>query len=141
MRQFKRRQTFPIHAGVSQVGTLNPPLYYFYTRNVPQHSDTVIATFADSTEILIIQPIRTQASLTLEPWSNMWKIKYNQPNSKNFHFIEHMPSTSANEAIPSSDTEPYLGLYMNLTWPNHTQTTISTKTTLWTTNNYHWTIN
>lgn len=121
-----------IQAGVPQGSILSPHFYNIYTSDIPQINETLLATFADDTNILSSTPTPENTSLQLqthlnsiESWLQRWRLKVNTTKSTHITFTlrknDCPPVFLNNTEIPRAQTVRYLGLIFDrrLTWKNH----------------------
>jgi len=62
---------FPINSGVPQGSVLGPLLYLLFSADVPTRQDTILATFADDTAIMVSNEDPHVAAQTLQTRLNM----------------------------------------------------------------------
>jgi hypothetical protein len=122
-------------SGVQQGSVLGSLLSLIFTADLPTPNHTIIATFADDTELLAVHIDPTVASQHLQhqhsipqAWFDTWKIKVNQAMSVHVTFTTTRklcpPVTMNNVLIPMQTDVKYLGLHLdqNLTWRKHIRT-------------------
>lgn len=123
---------FEIRSGVPQGSILGPVLYLIYTADIPIDDKTTIATYADDTAIMCVNPNPAIASANLqkhifeiEEWLKIWRIKANQSKSVHVTFTlrrgDCPPITLNGDQIPHDTTAKYLGMHLDrrLTWQKH----------------------
>ena len=123
-----------ICAGVPQGSDLSPDLYNVFTVDIPQSSNTFLATYADDTAILSSSSNPNLASSGLQDhankideWAKKWKIKINTDKSVQVTFtLKQSPRECPqlimnNVPIPVRTEIKYLGLTLDkrLTWGPH----------------------
>jgi hypothetical protein len=76
---------YAIHSGVPQGSFLGPILYSIFTADLPVTEQTLTATYADDTEIIVSHhnPITATEQLQyhlsrLEHWLKQWRIRANK---------------------------------------------------------------
>jgi hypothetical protein len=114
-----------IHAGDPQSSVLGSLLYLFYIYDLPSSSpNTTIATFADDTAVLGIDPNAVAASQklqtslnTIHHWLSLWQLKANGSKSTNITF------TNRRETCPT--------VYINKSL-SHKQKMLNTLDFIWT---------
>lgn len=125
-------ELYPVLSGVPQGSILGPMLYSIYTADLPEMTQTTIATYADDTTILASHENPVEASRKLqmhlnlfEEWLQRWRIKANETKSVHITFAlkrGNCPPVLLNGThIPQSDAIKYLGLHLDrrLTWRKH----------------------
>ncbi len=106
-------------AGVPQGSVLGPFLFVVFTSDIPQTSNTTIATFADDTAILAVGDTISEVTLKLQvainniqDWLAKWRIKVNESKSTHINFtnksIEPLPVTLNNIPVPHANQAKYL---------------------------------
>jgi hypothetical protein len=123
--------THPLYARVPQSSDLFPDLYNVFTADIPQFSNTLLATYAYDIAILFSSPNPILASTELqnhankiEEWAKKWKIKINTEKSVQVTFTlkqspRECPQLIMNNApIPVQTKIKYLGITLDkrLTW-------------------------
>lgn len=121
-----------ISAGVPQGSVLGPVLYLLYTGDVPQHKDTITATFADDTAILAsdetIEAVTNKLQCAINKvniWTKKWRIQLNELKSTYVIFtnknVKPLPVKVNAQVIPFANTAKYLGLTLDtkLRWRQH----------------------
>lgn len=126
--------THSIYAGVPQGSDLSPDLYNVFTADIPQFSNTLLATYADDTAILSSSSNPNLASAALQDhankideWAKKWKIKINADKSVQVTFtLKQSPRECPqlimnNVPIPVRTEIKYLGITLDkrLTWGPH----------------------
>lgn len=119
-------------AGVPQGSVLGPFLFVVFTSDIPQTSNTIIATFADDTAILAVGDTVSEVTLKLQvainniqDWLAKWRIKVNESKSTHINFtnrsIEPLPVTLNNIPVPHANQAKYLGMNLDakLKWKVH----------------------
>jgi len=92
--------THSIYAGVPQGSDLSPDLYNVFTADIPQSSNTLLATYADDTAILssssnpnLALAFRIIPTNKIDEWAKKWKIKINTDKSVQVTFtLKQSPS-------------------------------------------------
>jgi hypothetical protein len=124
-----------ITAGVPQGSVLGPVLHTLFTSDLPQSSDTTIATFADDTALLASNKCPVKASrmlqnslIEVEKWLAKWRIAVSVTKSTHITFTlrkeDCAPVTLNGVQLPHQDTVKYLGMHLDrrLTWQKHIKT-------------------
>jgi hypothetical protein len=115
--------THPIYARVPQGSDLSPDLYNVFIADIPQSSNTLLATYADDIAILSSSPNPILASTELqdhankiEKWAKKWKVKINTEKSVQVTFTlkqspcEYPQLIMNNAPIPVQTKIKYLGI-------------------------------
>ena len=115
-----------------QGSVLGPVLYLLYTIDLPKLENSIVATFADDTVILVVGSSNEESTVQLQTainqkqkWTKKWHIQLNE--SKSVHIIftnrcfEHISVTINNQKVPYANTAKYLGMTLDakLRWKAH----------------------
>lgn len=122
-----------IRAGVPQGSVLGPILYLLYTSDLPTPVDTIVATFADDTALLVAEKDQETSLRKLQMacnsvvnWTKQWRIKLNELKSiyvifTNKKITEPLSLNINGMIVPHELNAKYLGMTLDakLRWKTH----------------------